>query len=90
MNQKCKKCNSEIPLDFSHKQLEDILEMSKNLSKIHAVKKLITQLGFSHSKAKIIIAHLNIETGKCINCCYDSLIGKNINCPKCKTFNYNI
>jgi hypothetical protein len=91
MNQKCSRCNSEIPkLDFPHKELEDILAISKKMSKVHAVKKLINQLGFNHYKAKVIIAHLNIETGKCTNCNYNPLIGKNIECPKCKAFNYNI
>ena len=91
MNQKCSRCNSEIPkLDFSPKELEEVLAISKKMSKLHAVKKLINQLGFNHHKAKIIIAHLNIETGKCINCSYNPLIEKNTECPKRKAFNYNI
>lgn len=90
MSLKCKKCDSELPeLSLSLEQLKEIKEISRSVSKMHSVKKLMNEFNFDHKKAKIVIAHLNTEFGKCINCSFDTLKGKNIICPKCQTFNYN-
>ena len=40
--------------------------------------------------AKGIVAHLNKEYGNCIRCNFDKLTKENIECPKCKAFNYNL
>lgn len=40
--------------------------------------------------AKATVAHINKDFGKCHRCNFDELIEENMDCPKCKAFNYNL
>lgn len=54
-----------------------------------AVKILIDEYKLSHKQAKVIVAHMNKEFGTCHHCNFENLTDESIECPKCKSFNYN-
>lgn len=91
MKRTCKKCGSEIKeLDFQEEVKLEIWGMINQGLILFAIKKLIDEYKFSHKEAKVITAHINKEFGKCHNCHFENLTEENIECPKCKSFNYNL
>jgi len=87
----CKRCCSEIKdLNFSEEQKLEIWGLINQNLKLSAVKKLIDNYQLSHKESKIIVAHLNKDFGKCHGCNFEDLTEENIECPKCKAFNYNL
>lgn len=87
----CKQCKSEIPeLRFSEDQRLEIWGLVIQNFKLFAIEKIRDEFQLSLEDAKVIIAHLNKDFGKCHNCNYDGLDEENIECPKCKSFNYNL
>lgn len=91
MKTTCKRCSSEIKkLNFSEEQKLEIWGLVIQDLKLFAVKKLIDEYQLSHKEAKIIVAHLNKDFGKCHRCNFEDLRKENMECPKCKAFNYNL
>ena len=91
MNTICKRCGNKInELNFSEEQKLEIGELIAQGLKLFAVKKIINEYKLSHKEAKVIVAHLNKDFGKCHRCNFGNLEEENIECPKCKAFNYNV
>jgi hypothetical protein len=90
MTANCKKCGWEIvDLNFSEEQRLEICGLIEQDLKLFAVNKLISDFGIGHARAKGIVLHLN-KFGKCHNCNFVDLKGEYAECPKCKSFNYNL
>jgi len=90
MKSTCKRCGNEIKeLNFDEELKLEIWGMVNQDLKLFAVKKLIDEYKWSHKEAKVFIAHFNKEFGKCHRCNFEDLMEENIECPKCKSFNYN-
>lgn len=90
MTTKCTRCGWEIAdLKFSEEQRLEIWGLIEQDLKLFAVKKMISDFGISHASAKGIVSHLN-KFGKCHRCNFDDLKGEYVECPKCKSFNYNL
>lgn len=90
MARTCKRCGNEIPfLNLSEDQKLELFGLIIQDLKLFAVKKLIDEFSYSHKEAKVIIDHWNADFGKCIRCEFSELNEENIECPKCKSFNYN-
>ncbi len=86
-----KRCGSEIrELNFKEEDKFEIWGMMNQDLKLFAIKKLIDEYKLSHKEAKVIVAHLNKEFGKCHRCNFENLNEENVECPKCKSFNYNL
>ena len=91
MNKKCKRCNWEIAkLKLTEEQRLEIRSLLSQDLKMFAIQHLHQNLKISLTEAKGIILHLNKEFGKCIRCDFENLKEENIECPKCKAFNYNL
>lgn len=91
MNRNCCRCGNEIvELKLSDEQAIEIWGLQSQDLKLFIVKKLKDEFGYSHKESKIIMDHLNPKKGKCQRCYYDQLEGENVDCPKCKAFNYNM
>ena len=87
---KCKNCGWEITdINLSDGQRLEIWKLIDQDQKLFAVKKMRDDFGISHASAKVIVAHLN-KFGKCHKCGFDELKGEYVECPKCKSFNYNV
>lgn len=90
MPSSCKRCGSEIvELSFSKEHLLEIWQLITQNIKLFAVKKMMAEYGLEHIEAKFIVMHFNTAHGKCHRCNSGNLEGENIECPKCKAFNYN-
>ena len=61
----------------------------KTKSPIMAAKRLMEKHQVSHADSKFIVAHINTEYGQCNRCDYEGLIGEYVECPTCKSFNFN-
>ena len=91
MKSNCKRCRSKIEeLNFQEETRLEIWGMVNQDLKLFAVKKLMDECRMSHKAAKVIVAHLNKEFGRCHRCNFENLTEENIECPKCKSFNYNL
>ena len=91
MNKKCKRCKWEInEINLTEIQRLEIYSLINQDLKMFAIQKLKDELKLSLKEAKGIVVHLNKEYGNCIRCNFDKLIKENIECPKCKAFNYNL
>jgi hypothetical protein len=87
----CKRCGNEIPgLDLSEEQRLEVWGLLVQDFKLFAIKKIMDAGGYSHRDAKIIVDHLNASFGKCTRCNFNGLKEENTECPKCKSFNYNL
>lgn len=90
MTAKCKRCGAEIvELCLSDQQKGDIMQIVDSGKRMQAVKKMVEEYSMNHAKAKTIMMHLNTY-GKCHRCNFDNLVDQNVECPKCKCFNYNL
>lgn len=90
MTTNCNKCGWQVEkLDFAEETALEIWYLMRQDTKLYGVKKLI-EIGIGHAKAKGIATHYNPEFGKCHNCNYSALEREYIECPKCKSFNYNL
>ncbi len=90
MNRTCLKCGNEIiDLKLSDEQSVELWGLQSQNLKLFIIQKL-KEFGYSHNESKIIMDHLNPEIGKCFRCNYEGLEGDHVDCPKCKSFNYNI
>lgn len=84
------RCNSKIiELDFSDQQKSEIMRIIEAGKPLEAVRKMMDSYSIDPTKAKGIALHLN-KYGKCIRCNFDKLEAEKIECPKCKSFNYNL
>lgn len=91
MKRNCSRCGNEIvELKLSEEQIIEIWGLQIQHLKLFIVKKLKDEFGYTHKESKIIMDHLNPEKGKCQRCDFDKLEGENVDCPKCKAFNYNM
>lgn len=91
MSRNCSRCGNEIvELILSDKQAIEIWGLQVQDLKLSIVKKLKDDFGYTHRESKIIMDHLNPKKGKCRRCDYENLQGENVDCPKCKAFNYNM
>ncbi len=85
----CLRCNSTIKLPtLTFEQKDDIKEMMKTSEKLSTITYLSKITGLDISDSKAVIMHLN-ENGHCVRCKNKNLIGENVVCPKCKSFNLN-
>lgn len=90
MTAKCKRCGWEIvDLNFSEEQRLEIWGLIERNLKLFAVKKMMDDFSISPASAKGCINHLNAY-GKCHRCNFADLKGEYAECPKCKSFNYNL
>ncbi len=91
MKIQCKNClpkeGIEIP-NFSIAEKEQSRKW-KEKSPIHAVKKLMDAMSFSHRDAKYIVTHINVEYGQCNSCNFNTLDEEQGKCPKCGALNFN-
>jgi hypothetical protein len=86
----CKNCGAEIiELNFTEQQKSEITKIVKTESKLACVKKMMEEYSLNHYVAKSITTHLN-NYRTCHKCNFEELVGENIECPKCKSFNYNL
>lgn len=91
MNKKCNRCNWEIaPLNLTEKQRLEIWSLLNQDLKLFAIQELRQSLKINLTDAKGIVLHLNKEFGKCIRCNFEDLKEEKMECPKCKSFNYNL
>lgn len=91
MTTNCKKCGWQVEkLDFSEELALEIWSLLLQESKLFAIQKLRDAFGIDLTKAKGIVTHFNPEFGKCHNCNYSALDKEYMECPKCKSFNYNL
>lgn len=91
MNKRCKRCKWEISeLNLSEEERLEIWGLLHQDLKLFAIQKLNRDLKISLKDSKGIVQHLNKEFGKCIKCNFNRLSEENIECPKCKAFNYNL
>ncbi len=91
MNNKCNRCNWEIAqLNLSDEQKLEVLSLLKQDLKLFAIQYLHQKLQFNLTEAKGIILHSNKDFGVCHRCDYAELAKDNMECPKCKAFNYNL
>lgn len=91
MNKKCNRCNWEIAqLNLDEEQRLEILSLLQQDLKLFAIQYLNQKLKFNLTEAKGIILHSNKNFGKCHRCDFEKLEEENIDCPKCKAFNYNL
>jgi predicted Zn-ribbon and HTH transcriptional regulator len=91
MKLNCKRCGSKIvPLNFQEEFKLEIRAMINQNRQLLAVKKIGDELKLSHKEAKVIVAHLNKKFGRCHRCNFQNLMKENVECPKCKSFNYNL
>ena len=91
MSLSCKRCIGPImELNWSKDEINKFDQDIKQLGKIRVVKWLMSSKKMGHLQAKSIMAHFNEEYGKCHRCNYDALEGDHVECPKCKSFNYNL
>lgn len=87
----CKRCNNIIPtLNFSEEQLSEIFYLVSQDLKLEGVKKMMNVFKVSHKDAKLIMDHFNYPFGHCMRCNNTNLDKENMECPKCKSFNYNL
>ncbi len=86
----CEMCDWEvIKLDLSAELKIELWSLMYQDLRLFAARKLEDQFGVSHDDAEIIVMHLN-QSGQCNQCNFDGLKHAYINCPQCKSFNYNI
>jgi len=91
MEQKCNRCGSDlVEIRFSEEQKLEIWGLVARDLRIYAVSKIKDEYGLSHGDAKRIVAHFNAEYGSCHRCNYKELKDEYVDCPKCKSFNYNL
>jgi len=91
MTTNCNKCGWQVEkLDFSEEIILEIWALIAQDAKLFAVKKLKDAFGVDLGKAKGIMMHFNPQYGKCHNCNYSALDREYIECPKCRSFNYNL
>ena len=91
MTTNCKKCGWQVEkLEFSEEIILEIWGLIAQDAKLYAVKKLKDEVGIGHAKSKDIVTHFNPQYGKCHNCNYSALDKEYMECPKCKSFNYNL
>lgn len=91
MNKKCNRCQWKIvELNWSEEQKLEIWGLVNQELRLFAVKKLRDNFNVNLKEAKGIVVHINKDFGKCIRCNFDQLSEENIECPKCKAFNYNL
>ena len=91
MNNICSRCNWEIvALSLSDEQKNEILELLTQGLNLLAIQKVREEMQLSLIQAKGIFQHLNSEYGCCIRCNFKNLTKENMECPKCKAFNYNL
>jgi hypothetical protein len=87
----CKKCGWQVEkVDWSEEIALEIWGLTIQDAKLFAVMKLRDEFGIDHNTAKGITLHFNPEFGKCRTCNYSELHKEYIECPKCKSFNYNL
>jgi DNA-directed RNA polymerase subunit RPC12/RpoP len=87
----CKYCGWEIiNLNLTVEQIKVIQNLVSQNRKLHAVKKMMDDFGINHVDSKGIVSHLNKDFGICHRCSFDKLKHEYIECPKCKSFNYNL
>ncbi len=91
MTQNCKQCKWEVKeLNLDEEQNLEILGLLNQDLKLLAIQKLNQDLKFNLKDSKGIVMHLNKDYGNCIRCDFDKLVEENVECPKCKAFNYNL
>jgi ribosomal protein L7/L12 len=85
----CLRCNSDVKVPFftndEKEKLKVLANVEKKVSAIEEVRKIS---GLDLKESKTLIIHLN-KFGHCIRCDNNDLIGENLTCPKCKSFNLN-
>lgn len=86
----CIKCGYKLSIpeihDYDKHKIMDLLNQNMGLKLIGIIHKM-TGLDLKDSKA--LYFHINKVTGHCHKCNNNSLIGENVTCSKCKSFNTN-
>jgi predicted Zn-ribbon and HTH transcriptional regulator len=91
MTTNCKKCGWQVEkVDLSEEAALEIWGLLIQDAKLFAIKKLKDEFKIDLGKAKGVMMHFNPEFGKCHNCNYSKLDREYMECPKCKSFNYNL
>lgn len=91
MKLNCKRCGNEVKkLNFQEEFKLEIWRMVNQDLKLVAIRKLVDEFKLSHKEAKTIVIHINKEFGKCHRCNFNNLPEENMECPKCRSFNYNL
>jgi len=91
MKKQCLRCDPDqtynVPF-FSNAEKLELLELKKN-SPLHTVKALMSKFELAHVDSKFIVSHINIEYRKCHRCSFNRLEEEYMNCPRCKSLNFN-
>jgi len=82
----CKRCKFELKIpNFTEEEKLTIW----GLSSIVRIKKIMDLSKLDKREAKGLMVHINKKYGHCHRCNKTDLVGENVECPKCKTFNLN-
>lgn len=88
---RCKNClpkeGIEIP-DFGKSEKNKLVELNIQ-SPLRSMQFLIDHFNCSLEKAKYIVTHITQTYGHCNRCSFDQLEEEYVNCPKCKSLNFN-
>jgi hypothetical protein len=86
---KCAKCKTEVIIpSLTQEQKLGIIKAYQHSGDVFAIEMIRNLTRFALHEAKALYLHLN-DNKHCNRCAYDSLVGENVVCPKCKAFNLN-
>ena len=86
----CKKCKLELSIpNFSEEEKLTIWGLKAQNFSMFTIQKIRDFSELSLKDAKELMVHLNANYGQCHGCNHLDLVGENIDCPKCKSFNLN-
>ena len=86
--QRCVKRDYQVP-EFTMNQKIILTEFKANHKFMEVIDKIRELYKVEMIDAKFSLMHMNTVYGKCNRCKVDYLEGEYVECPKCKSLNFN-
>lgn len=86
--QRCVKRDYQVP-EFTLQEKKTLLELKVNHKFMEVIQKIRDLYNVEMIDAKFSLMHINEVYGKCNRCNVDYLKGEYVECPKCKSLNFN-